>query len=177
MPRSPPHEVTEIIQDSKNVDVNDATSKAKLTKKIDRLSRSKKIWYTLLTLALGAAGWSLVKTYMDLKHLQGVGKVTVARLEHLGKKLGIQTPWFGANRMTYLEHEKKRLIALTVRGNIDSAAAVRQYLRLFKKSDPEDLWLTFGADFVFKLDRATKQSSLPHPRLWPILFAQWRSKK
>ena len=169
MARGPPREVVKILRESRDADLTDPASKSSFKQKLKRLARSKKTWYTLITLALGAAGWVVVRKYMDLKNLKGLGKVTTGLLESAGKKLNIAPTPFGANRLQFLERKQEHLVDLVLQGKLDHETAVRDYMKLFKPSDPEDLWKSLGADFAIKLDRATTASSLPYIELWPYL--------
>ena len=147
MPVGPPEEVKEIIQVSRHKDLSNKNAKSSFMDKLSRLAKSKNTWYIVLTLSLGAAGWSVVRRFMELKDLKGVGEKTVEILARAGEKLGVR---FRSRRVQYLERQMNRYINLVVDKKLSPYAAAKKYSKLFKESDPAHLSRALQSKFAAK---------------------------
>lgn len=156
MGRSIPRDVRDMVHITKeNNNLHNPQTKETLMKKLRKLFTSKKVWYIVLVLALGAAGWQTVKRFMELQNLKGIGMATVSRLESVGRTLGVPKTTLDAQRLKYLDDQLNQCVTLVSQDEITVTEAMRRYKKLFKRSDPTGLYDVLGMELAKKLDRVT----------------------
>ena len=126
--------------------------KAKMT--LRKIATSKKAWATLVLLAVGGAGWYVVRKYMTAANLSGVGQSTVEALRRIGRSLGMKRTAFDSARLKTLESFKAELLQSLRNEDITGKVAQNKMTGAFKAGDPEEIRIYFLKDFALNANFA-----------------------